>query len=89
MPTIDVTIVRHGDPPPWPNVEVEEHLWDTVWYLAALEDGMMSGAPSLALRLDAGAGTIIAEMSLAAWIAATCALRGAFPDAFAGGPLAP
>lgn len=53
---------------------------------------MQSGAPSLALRLDirpvdSEAHVVIAETSLAAWIAATCALRGKFPEAFAGTPL--
>jgi hypothetical protein len=31
---------------------------------------------------------VVAETTLRAWIAATCALRGRFPEAFAGTPLA-
>ena len=62
-----------------------------IWKLAALEGGMESGAVSLALRLDLDGGpagrVVVAETSLAAWIAATCALRGRFPDAFKGTPL--
>jgi hypothetical protein len=63
------------------------HLPDAVWQLAALPGGMESGAPSLALRLDLPDGRVVlAETSLAAWITATAALRGRFPEAFAGGP---
>ena len=98
MPTIDVNL--DGDNA-WPDLENRApeivYLADSVWQLAVLEGGMASGAPSLALRLDAepghlavrpdGPGVVIAETSLAAWIAATCALRGRFPEAFAGTPL--
>lgn len=31
--------------------------------------------------------TVVAETSLATWIAATAAIRGRYPQAFAGGPL--
>lgn len=87
MPVIDVMIVRREDPPPWPDADLHIHDPDPIIRLAALEGGMQSGAVSLALRLDHPAARIIAETSLAAWIAATCALRGAFPEAFAGTPL--
>lgn len=87
MPTIDVTIVRYGDPPCWPDAVLHTHDPDPIIRLAAIEGGMQSGATSLALRLDHPDVRIIAETSLAAWIAATCALRGAFPEAFAGTPL--
>lgn len=100
MPDIDIVILRHGDPPAWPELNDNPAVLAAAqsWRLAVLEGGMVSGRPSLALRLEVdvprlvGGGshrkTIVAEMSLAAWIAATCAMRGAFPEAFAGGPLA-
>lgn len=89
MPTIDVKIVRRDDPPPFPQAQNVVHLPDAVWELAALEGGMQSGKESLALRLTLPDGTeVLAETSLGAWITATCAIRGAFPDGFAGTPLA-
>lgn len=90
MPVISVNL--DGDNA-WPELargpsDVVVHLPDVRWRLAALAGGMASGAPSLALRLDLPDGrVVIAETSLAAWIAATCALRGRFPEAFAGTPL--
>lgn len=94
MPVISVNL--EGDNA-WPDLAERRdeiiHLNDVTWRLAVLAGGMASGAPSLALRLDvrpAGRGwpgVVITETSLAAWIAATCALRGRFPEAFAGTPL--
>lgn len=90
MPTVDIKIVRGDDPPPWPDATNHIHLADPVLGVAGLEGGMASGAPSIALRIDYDLGFaagIVAETSLAAWISTTCALRGAFPEAFAGTPL--
>lgn len=90
MPDIDIKIVRHEDKPAWPDLNDNPHLFvaSESWGLAAIERGMQSGAHSVALRLDMpGVGTLVAETSLALWITATCALRGAFPDAFTGTPL--
>ena len=71
------------------------------WQIAGLENGTTDGLPSVALRLNAeldiddpdGEGdvlpvAVIAETTLRAWIAATCVLRGRFPEAFTGTPLA-
>jgi hypothetical protein len=93
MPTIDVNLAGDGA---WPDLARRIGVFraDSDWHLAALEAGMSSGAPSIALRLTVPVEgedlpvTVIAETSLAAWIAATAALRGRFPEAFAGGPLA-
>jgi hypothetical protein len=88
MPVIDVMIVKRAGGPAWPELESVMHLPDALWRVAAMEGGMSSGAPSIALRLDLPEGvSILAETSLAAWIAATAAFRGAFPEAFADGPL--
>jgi hypothetical protein len=97
MPAIHV--ILYGDHA-WPDLAERHengevvHLPETTWQLAALEGGMSSGAPSLALRLDIPPdphperrNVVITETSLAAWIAATCALRGRFPESFAGTPL--
>jgi hypothetical protein len=89
VPEIRVSVVRYGDPPPYPDLQDVVHLPDGVWDLAVLEGGMQSGKESLALRLTLPDGTeVLAETSLSAWITATCAIRGAFPDAFAGTPIA-
>lgn len=89
MPVINVSIVRRDDPPPWSDAKEIAHLPDQPWLLAGLEGGMSSGKPSIALRLELSDGqSVIAETSIAAWIAATCALRGAFPEVFIGTPLA-
>ena len=96
MPTIEVTI-QHGDDAAWPDLSAVPgneiiHLKDEVWRLVGLGAGMTSGKPSVALRLpvptsDGRTETLVAETSLAAWIAATCVLRDAFPEAFDGTPL--
>ena len=58
------------------------HLTD-IFTVAALEGGMESGLPSLAIRLDLPDGRVVVqETSLGAWIMATAALRGRFPEAF-------
>lgn len=88
MPTIDVRILRQGDSPPWGHVEKEVPLIASQdWRLVTIENGMSSGKPSLALLLDTDQGPVIAQTSLATWITATCAIRGAFPEAFSGTPL--
>lgn len=89
MPVIDVSIIRDGDPPPFPDIQDPIHLPDQPWRLAVIERGMSSGAPSLVIVIDLPDGkTVIAETSVAVWIAATAGMRGAFPEAFAGGPFA-
>lgn len=90
MPEIRLTIVRAGDPPPWTDIaDGYRYVPDAGWQAAVLEHGMASGAPSVAVRIDTGSGPpLVFETSLAAWIAATAGMRGAFPGAFADGPLA-
>ncbi len=98
MPVIVLTL--EGDNA-WPDLadshEEIIHLPDVTWRLAAREHGMTSGKVSLMLRLDVIRGlapegalpvsVVLTETSLAAWIAATCALRARFPEAFADTPL--
>lgn len=88
MPSIDINILRHGDPPCWPDmVDTGVHQIDPEqpWEMAIIEGGMSSGRPSVALRLRLADGQIVfAETSVANWINATAAMRGAFPEAFAG-----
>lgn len=90
MPAVNVRIQHGDDDPAWPDLagkDVVRMSGDT-WHLAGLAKGMSSGKPSVALRLPLESGqTMVAETSLAAWIAATIALRGAFPDAFKDTPL--
>lgn len=92
MPAITLRIVRRGDPAPWPDLapgsQPFTHLDEDALQVAVLEGGMTSGKPSVALRIDLPGGqVVVVENSMAAWIAATSGMRGAFPEAFAGGPL--
>lgn len=95
MPAIDLTIVDDVTvAPPWPEVrELDEegflvHLPDATWRVALLGEGMSSGLPSVALRLELPDGrTVIAETSVALWSSVTIAARARWPVAFAGGPL--
>ena len=49
--------------------------------IAALEKGMKSGAPSVAIRIDLPDGrTVIQETSLKLWYTATRALKDKFGD---------
>lgn len=80
------------------------HLPDETWKVSLVEAGMKSGAPSVALRLDVPLAhaadvlarvspgdppvAVIAETSLGSLIAILAAARGAFPEAFEGGPFA-
>lgn len=90
MPEIRLTIVREGDPPPWADLaRGYRYVTDAEWQAAVLERGTRSGAPSVAVRIDLGSGPpLVFETSPAAWVAVTAGMRGAFPAAFAGGPLA-
>lgn len=94
MPEIDMVVVRDGDPPPWADIaDGYRYVPDAGWRVAVLEHGMQGGAPSVAIRIDpggpgAGGQPLVFETSLDLWIAVTSAMRGAFPAAFAGGPLA-
>lgn len=91
MPEIRLVIVRAGDPPPWADLERSyRYVPGAGWQVAVLAHGMASGAASVAVRIDPPDGPpLVFETSLAAWIAATAGMRGAFPAAFAGGPLSP
>jgi hypothetical protein len=75
----------------WPDLDPDRLIHcGSDWELAVLPGGMSSGAPSVALRVKAGDGRdVVAETSMAAWIAATATMRGRYADEFAGGPLAP
>ena len=98
MPAIHLDL--NGDDE-WEDLDDDRRIihGGTDWTLAVLPEGLRSGGVSLALRLDfpqgldapqslADPATVITEMTLATWIAATCAIRGRYPEAFAGTPLA-
>lgn len=94
MPEMDIDIVREKDEPPWADLQKlrEEgaliHLPDAKWRVVILAEGMSSGLPSVALRLDLPDGrAIVAETSLMLWSGVTIAGRARWPVAFAGGPL--
>jgi len=94
MPETDLRLLRHGDEPPWTDVLASRTLLElddtTTWHVAVIDGGMTSGLPSVALRLDFDLGeepvSLITQTSLHSLIAIVVAARGAFPDAFAGGP---
>lgn len=87
--------MRVGDSPAWPDLQTKKltqggQHWRLVtdWKLVGIDEGMASGATSITLRFDMPDGSVVlAETSLATWIAATCALRGAYPLEFDGTPL--
>lgn len=92
MPALDIRIVRRGDHPPLEELTGGKkliHLGEgTSMAAVLLEGGMASGAPSVALGIDLEAtdSYIVAETSLALFISLMAAARGAFPEAFRGGP---
>lgn len=95
MPTTNIHIVHADTPPIWEDLahKIVAHLPDGIWDVAILANGMQSGAPSVALKLELPAGHgdhpweyVVAETSLASLIGVLAVARGAFPDAFVGGP---
>lgn len=81
MPIINLNLSGDGA---WPDLQDKEviHLTGDVpaWEIAALERGMTSGSPSLALRLDLPDGrVVIAETSVKAFLTAAAAIRAKFP----------
>ena len=89
MPDANIKIVRYGDPPPFPaDSDADLFVATDSWKVAILEGGMSSGLPSVGLQLDVpGVGRVMAQTSLAMVTAIVLAGRGAFPEAFVGGPL--
>lgn len=86
MHAIHMHILHKGDPPIWPNLKSAsvEHTTED-WDIVAIEHGTVEGEPSIALRIQLPSGhTAFAETTLALWISATAAMRGAFPEAFRG-----
>ena len=90
MPDLDIKIIRYGDAPPWADIPLGalEHVPD-IASIAILEGGMSSGLPSVAVRVNIpgkAPRVVLAETSLRLFIGALAAARGAFPEAFEGGP---
>lgn len=88
MPAADVKIVRDGDPPPWADLNPEDivHVVDKM-KVAVLENGMASGKPSIAIRIDLEDSAVVAETSLEVFASFIVMARAAFPEVFEGGPL--
>jgi hypothetical protein len=89
MPSASLTIVEPGSSPVWPDVDraTLEHVTGPLAF-AVLAEGMSSGLPSVAIRVDLEDGrTVVAETSLALFTSVVVAARSRFPVAFAGGPL--
>lgn len=90
MPHANVKIVRHGDLVPdvvvLPGLKLGPGRRGLE--VVILEGGMSSGLPSVAIRIDVEGAEkpIVAETSLAIFTGIMAAARGAFPEAFEGGP---
>lgn len=78
MPSIEITI----EEPAWPELNPADVLQTSRPIgLTCLPGGMVSGAPSVALRIDLEDGrTVIAETSLALFLAAADTLRSVHGD---------
>ncbi|OHD23857.1 MAG: hypothetical protein A2Y38_17360 [Spirochaetes bacterium GWB1_59_5] len=77
MPVIHVNLDGDGA---WPDMALEKviHHTDT-FHLSALPDGMKSGTPSCAIRIDLPDGTfVVAQVSAALMVQAVGALRVKF-----------
>ena len=88
MPAIRVIL---GGENVWPDLRGQKsrviHLPDTPWQLATLEKGMVSGAPSAALRLDLPDGrVVIAETSIMALLAALKVIEAKYGPEAQGEP---
>lgn len=91
MPEIQALVVRTGQPSPLVDVGPHNTVQapDAPWRVVFLEGGMSSGAPSVAVVIPLDEENfVLAESSLLLWASATVIARAAFPEAFAGGPLA-
>lgn len=69
----------------WPDLRdrLEDviHLQGPPMEIAVLPDGMASGKPSVAIRIDLPDGrVVVAEISLALWQMAAAAIRGRYGD---------
>ena len=83
MPVIKVILEGDGALADMVGREADVIFLTAPFTVAALAAGMQSGAPSLAIRIDLPDGRVVfQETSLGAWIMATAALRGRFPEAF-------
>lgn len=92
MPAVNIKVAHDDDEVAWPEINVENIVDvpdEAMWNVAIMEHGMGSGLPSVALNVRLPDGTeVVAQTSVAIWSSVTIAARGAFPEAFVGGPLA-
>lgn len=89
MTPLAIQIVRDGDPPPW--ADLPDKVKDgTIERLGILEKGTVEGRPTVAVVVQAPDGErMFGRTTLANFIAALAAARGAFPEAFRGGAFDP
>lgn len=95
MPTLDFRILMKGSDSPWADElrgkrdKIIHLAGEAVIKMLALEGGMASGKPSVAIRLDLPDGrTVIAETSARLFVMAAAAIVGKWPDADDGAFLA-
>ena len=78
MPEIAITIVGHGDGPPWEDVAARVKVKTTVDRAAVLQGGMVTGRTSIALLVPLDDGTFaVAETSAALLRGVVAAIDGA------------
>lgn len=92
--TAHISIVKDGASLPWPELEAQLkagtlHATTQDPYFALIEGGTSEGLPSVAVRVELPNGdTVVWETTLQLFIGVLAAARGAFPEAFVGGPFA-
>ena len=73
------------DEPAWPDLQSKFVLTSEDISIAALESGMASGRPSVAIRVNLSDGSVvIAQTSARLFAAAARAMMARYPDLFEG-----
>ena len=90
MPSIDLRLTGNG--PAWPDLAAKEqagkliHVTQAIG-ISGIPNGMQSGAPSVAIRLDLQDGRVVlVETSLKLFLMAANGLRARFGDPLSGDP---
>jgi hypothetical protein len=86
MPFAMIFKSKDDETPIWNDVEDKKvHHVTTGMSIGVLEEGMKSGKPSVALRIDLPDGSVVfAETSARLFCTAARAITGRYPDLFEG-----
>lgn len=81
MPSLDINLNGDGAWPELKDASPERVFWTQTAKLCVLEGGMVSGRPSVALRIDLPDGRVaIYQTSVGQFLMAAAALRGRFGE---------